>query len=119
MVNTSLEKEKEKFIREEFTMNELNAEDDLDSKESNKNFKNVTLKELRLNPEDNVILILGSEGFGVSKEISDKFVSFNVYIPPKLDKEEINQHPFNIIDSLNVGVTAGIIMDKIVAELYK
>ena len=65
----------------------------------------------------NVILILGSEGFGVSKDVTNNLTNYNVYIPPRLNKSKINHHPFDLIDSLNVGVSAGIILNNIAAQL--
>jgi tRNA G18 (ribose-2'-O)-methylase SpoU len=52
---------------------------------------------------------LGSEAFGVSTNLNE-VANYNVYIPPLLNKEMVNQHPFNMIDSLNVGVSAGILI---------
>lgn len=75
--------------------------------------KTISLNELKLNPEQNVVLVLGSEGYGVSKDVLNSFVNYNIYIPPQLDKTKINKHPFDIIDSLNVGVSAGIIINHI------
>lgn len=72
---------------------------------------------MRINPEENVILILGSEGFGVSNDVMKSFVNYNIYIPPQLDKSKVNQHPFDMIDSLNVGVSAGIIINHICTEM--
>lgn len=41
----------------------------------------TSIEELRLNPEDNIILVLGSEGEGVSRTIS-KLADHRVMIPP-------------------------------------
>ena len=79
--------------------------------------KSISLTELKLSHEENIILILGSEGFGVSKDIMNSFINYNIYIPPQLDKNKINQHPFDIIDSLNVGVSAGIIINHIASHI--
>lgn len=56
-----------------------------------------------------ILLIMGSEGLGVKekiKNISDYFVSVKKFTNNELD-------PFSIVDSLNVGVAAGIIIEKI------
>ena len=85
----------------------------------NKPVQNITisLNQLKINPEDNVILILGSEGFGVSNDVMKSFVNYNIYIPPHLDKSKVNQHPFDMIDSLNVGVSAGIIINHVCGQM--
>jgi len=85
----------------------------------NKPVQNITisLNQLKLNPEENIILILGSEGFGVSNDVMKSFVNYNIYIPPHLDKSKVNQHPFDMIDSLNVGVSAGIIINQICSQM--
>jgi len=72
---------------------------------------------LKLHPDDNIILVLGSEGFGVSTDVMKSFVNYNIYIPPHLDKTKVNQHPFDMIDSLNVGVSAGIIINHICSQM--
>ena len=109
-------------MRGDYDTNELDANEDLPAISSENKInetQNITLQELKLNSDDNIILILGSEGFGVSKDVTNNFVNYNVYIPPRLDKTKINQHPFDLIDSLNVGVTAGIIINNIAAQLKK
>lgn len=79
--------------------------------------KTISLNQLKISPEENVILILGSEGFGVSNDVMKSFVNYNIYIPPHLDNSKINQHPFDMIDSLNVGVSAGIIINQVCSEM--
>lgn len=108
-------------MRGNFEMNELENEEHSPVLSSENiiinRTKNISLQELKLNQNDNVILVLGSEGFGVSKDIMNNFVNYNIYIPPRLDKININQHPFDIIDSLNVGVSAGVIVNHIISQL--
>ncbi len=107
-------------MRGDYDINDLEADQDLPVISSENEIKltqNITLQELRLNSDDNVILILGSEGFGVSKDVTSNLVNYNVYIPPKLDNTKINQHPYDLIDSLNVGVSAGIIINNIASQL--
>ncbi len=72
---------------------------------------------MKINSDENVILILGSEGFGVSNDVMKSFVNYNIYIPPQLDKSKVNQHPFDMIDSLNVGVSAGIIINHVCGQM--
>jgi tRNA G18 (ribose-2'-O)-methylase SpoU len=62
-----------------------------------------------LKADDNIILVLGSEGDGVSKTIS-KMADARVIIPPQMSMNHIGKYPFNMIDSLNVGVSAGLIL---------
>jgi len=73
---------------------------------------NISLNELKLNNNDNVIVVLGGEASGVSNIIF-KVSDYNVFIPPRLDPKLTNKHPFNLVDSLNVGVSAGIILSFI------
>jgi tRNA G18 (ribose-2'-O)-methylase SpoU len=72
----------------------------------------ISLTELNLNKNDNAILVLGSEAFGISTNL-DEIANYNLYIPPLLNKEMVNKHPFDLIDSLNVGVSAGILINHI------
>jgi tRNA G18 (ribose-2'-O)-methylase SpoU len=107
-------------MRGDYDLNELEAEEDLPVISSENQIKltqNISLQDLKLNSDDNIILILGSEGFGVSKDLTNNLVNFNVYIPPRLDKNKINHHPYDLIDSLNVGVSAGIIINNIAIQL--
>ena len=53
--------------------------------------------------------MLGSEGEGVSKTVN-KYASCKVTIPPALSMENIGKHPYNMIDSLNVGVSAATLI---------
>ena len=72
----------------------------------------TALNQISFNQKDNVIVVLGGEASGVSTllfSISDH----NIFIPPKLDVNLANKYPFNIVDSLNVGVSAGIIISHI------
>ena len=62
-----------------------------------------------MHKDDNVILVLGSEGGGVSRTIN-KLANHRVMIPPQLSMEQIGKYPFNMVDSLNVGVSAGLLI---------
>jgi len=70
------------------------------------------LRKLKVSPEDNVIVVFGNENEGISENIF-KISNFNVYIPPVLDEKNQGVFPYDIIDSLNVGVSAGIILNHI------
>ena len=98
--------------KEELIQQETNEND----KKVNVSSQNISLTELNFNKTDNVILILGSEGTGITSNLKG-VVNYNVYIPPLLNKEMVQQPPFNIIDSLNVGVSAGIIINHIKSQL--
>ena len=69
----------------------------------------TSLKDLKISSDENIIVILGSEGKGVSRTIS-KIADDRVYIPPKLDSQLTGKYPFNMIDSLNVGVSAALML---------
>lgn len=79
----------------------------------------------KINNGDNAIIVFGSEGSGVSetlnrigKEINDISISnklinnmYNVLIESKINKDEKIKR--KLVDSLNVGVSAGILIEKI------
>jgi tRNA G18 (ribose-2'-O)-methylase SpoU len=71
--------------------------------------KLVSLDELKLNPTEDVILILGSEGEGVSRTIA-RLANHKVIIPPRLQMSSVGKYPYNMIDSLNVGVTSALML---------
>lgn len=77
----------------------------------------VALKDVAVRRDENLLLVLGSEGEGVSKQISE-LASQRVMIPPCLDEQLIGKYPFTLIDSLNVGVSAAL-MIKHIQELRK
>jgi predicted rRNA methylase len=69
----------------------------------------IAVNDLKINRDDNIILIFGSEGQGVSKTVS-MMADHRVFIPPKLDSSLTGQFPFTMIDSLNVGVSAALML---------
>ena len=71
----------------------------------------MPLDQLRLEngPKENVILVLGSEGEGVSRTIA-RSADYRVVIPPQLRMDQLGKFPFDTIDSLNVGVTAAMLL---------
>jgi len=76
----------------------------------------LALYDLKLSSKDNVILIIGNEGNGISKAI-ESLSDVSVYIPPSLDPNKIGKYPFNIVDSLNVGASAAIALYHITQQL--
>ena len=71
----------------------------------------IPLDQLRFErgPKENVILVLGSEGEGVSRTVA-KSADYKVVIPPQLRMDQLGKFPFDTIDSLNVGVTAAMML---------
>ena len=89
------------------------AEKKDDDLESNKKIPPIiSLNDLQINKKDNLLLVLGSEGEGVSRTI-ESFASQRLTIPPQLQMSKIGKHPFNMIDSLNVGVSAALLIHQI------
>ena len=123
VVTTSIEKEHDVQLR---LNNEKSVQEDpnLENEESKEKepqqekivAKNISLVELNLLKSSNVILVLGSEANGITSDLVG-VSNYNVYIPPLLNKELTGKHPYNIIDSLNVGVSAGIIINHIKTQL--
>ena len=85
------------------------VEEELDESTPFKANTVISIDELKLKRDDNIILVLGSEGEGVSRSIN-KLADYRVMIPPQLSKDHIGKYPFNMIDSLNVGVSAGVLI---------
>jgi tRNA G18 (ribose-2'-O)-methylase SpoU len=55
------------------------------------------------------MLVLGSEGEGVSRTIS-RMADYKVVIPPNLQMSQLGKYPYNMVDSLNVGVSAALLL---------
>lgn len=53
--------------------------------------------------------MLGSEGEGVSRTIA-RMADYKVVIPPRLALSQLGQYPYNMVDSLNVGVSAALLL---------
>jgi len=85
------------------------AEDEVDENAPFKASSVISIDELKMKRDENIILVLGSEGEGVSRSIN-KLADYRVMIPPQLSKDHIGKYPFNMIDSLNVGVSAGVLI---------
>lgn len=69
----------------------------------------TAVNDLKIAKDENIIVILGSEGQGVSKTVN-LLADHRVFIPPKLDSSLTGQFPFTMIDSLNVGVSAALML---------
>eukprot|EP00831_Metopus_contortus_P001625 TRINITY_DN10582_c0_g1_i1.p1 TRINITY_DN10582_c0_g1~~TRINITY_DN10582_c0_g1_i1.p1 ORF type:complete len:309 (-),score=53.88 TRINITY_DN10582_c0_g1_i1:169-1041(-) len=69
----------------------------------------VALENIKVDQEDNIFLIFGNEGEGLEDSILN-LLNYSIYISPK-------KMPHQIIDSLNVGVAAGIILSHLSALL--
>ena len=76
----------------------------------------MDLKELSLAPDAKVMLVLGSEGAGVSRVVS-ALATHHVTIPPQLNMDEVGKYPFNMVDSLNVGVSAALLIFQLKQQL--
>ena len=68
--------------------------------------KQIPLHDLRLKKSENIFLIFGSEGSGISKTVENT-ADQKVFIPPNLEETNIGKYPYSIVDSLIVGVSAG------------
>jgi len=42
-----------------------------------------------------------------------RVATHNLVIPPRLEREKVGQYPYTIVDSLNVGVSAGMLLHQI------
>ena len=121
VVTTSIEKDHDIQLRispDKSNAEKENQEEEQSSENSDKTVltQNISLTELNIPKGSNVILVLGSEANGITSDLTG-VSNYNVHIPPLLNKELIGKHPFNIIDSLNVGVSAGIIINHIKSSL--
>jgi 21S rRNA (GM2251-2'-O)-methyltransferase len=123
VVTTCIEKEHDVQLRLNSASNGAEEEEEMSKEDSEISgvkveAKNLALTELNLPKTSNVILVLGSEANGISSDLSGA-AQYNVYIPPLLNKELTGKHPYNIIDSLNVGVSAGIIINHLKSQLKR
>jgi 21S rRNA (GM2251-2'-O)-methyltransferase len=77
--------------------------------DNSSNLEYVPLNKVKFNPKENVIIVLGNEGDGISNEVI-RSASYFTYIAPHLSDTMVGKYPFNIIDSLNVGACASIVL---------
>ncbi|CDW89858.1 ribose methyltransferase [Stylonychia lemnae] len=105
-----LEKHSNEPVDRQEERHEKYAEKDEDDKNIDyQSDRVISIDELKLKKNENIILVLGSEGDGVSKTLS-KLADHRVMIPPQLSVDQIGKYPFNLVDSLNVGVSAGLLI---------
>ena len=129
VITASIEKESDVQMRldggTQNSSNNLNFKEQHDASEENQDkskedssieSKTVSLNDLKLSNTANVILVLGSEASGITSNITG-MSHYNIFIPPMLSPEETGKHPFTLIDSLNVGVSAGIIINHLKSQL--
>jgi tRNA G18 (ribose-2'-O)-methylase SpoU len=116
VISTSIEKEHDVQLRLPAKKNEKEEENKEQVLTNLTETKNISLTELNISKTSNVILVMGSEANGITNYLKG-VCNYNIYIPPLLNKELTGQSPFNIIDSLNVGVSAGIIMSHVKSQL--
>lgn len=120
VVTTSIEREHDVQMMINLEDKSSEKEGQEEESQTSENIKtktqHITLTELKVKPNSNIILVLGSEANGIVSDLSG-VSHYNVFIPPLLNKELTGKHPFNIIDSLNVGVSAGIIVNHLKSAL--
>lgn len=93
-----------------FEQNNNRKKSEYEKSEKNKNMsKNINTLELHEN--DNVILVLGSEDIGIT-ELVKKYSTDNIKI-------ESFSNSLDLLDSLNVATSAGILIDCISTKLKK
>jgi hypothetical protein len=97
VIGTKAEKEKEETTN--------NSEIDKRRNTSNK-CENVNLNTLEIKPESNVIVMISSE---IDSHLNS--CDFKVDVSPNFDDRGANKYLFNIVESLNPGVTAGFILN--------
>ena len=68
--------------------------------------------ELPLTGMENVIVVFGSEGSGLEGDVYS-LSNYNVIIPPQLDVSKVNKDAYKLVESLNVGVSTGIILHSV------
>jgi tRNA G18 (ribose-2'-O)-methylase SpoU len=108
----------DKYTDSETNTKEENSENKTHSNTEKVNNKptQMALRDVRLDKDDNVIIVLGSESSGMTSSFKDA-TTHNIYIPPQLNDSFVSKVPYDIIDSLNVGVSAGIIINHFKSQL--
>jgi len=72
----------------------------------------TSLTDLNIGAKEDILIILGSEGEGVSRTIS-VLADDRVTLPPRFNMDLIGKYPFHMIDSLNVGVSAALMISTL------
>jgi tRNA G18 (ribose-2'-O)-methylase SpoU len=75
------------------------------------------VNELKIEKHSNVLIIFGSEYEGVNQDIFN-LPNFNVIIPPNLNVNDTQKGAYKLVESLNVGVSAGIIIHNIKEQFH-
>jgi len=87
IISTNLDDESSDFIDERPQMAANEEDENLDSELIQKSGqKLLPLDELKIDKKENIMLVLGSEGEGVSRTIA-KLADYKVVIPPKLEMD--------------------------------
>jgi 21S rRNA (GM2251-2'-O)-methyltransferase len=79
------------------------------AKSSHSKPETILVNQLPLQSYDNALIIFGSEAGGLEGDVFS-LANYNVMIPPGLDMGSINTGAYSLVESLNVGVSAGIIL---------
>jgi 21S rRNA (GM2251-2'-O)-methyltransferase len=77
----------------------------------------VDLWNLPVSKDKNYIILLSSEDNSNLSENTLNISDHKVYIAPHLDDSLNNKHPFNIIDSMNISVISGLLINHIKYKL--
>jgi tRNA G18 (ribose-2'-O)-methylase SpoU len=77
--------------------------------------KKIALSELTISKNNNVIIIFGYE----PNEISQNLCHFNLFIPPRHNKEHVTIPSINLLNSLNSEVSLGVIIYCIKSKMKK
>eukprot|EP01015_Nassula_variabilis_P028411 TRINITY_DN5936_c0_g1_i3.p2 TRINITY_DN5936_c0_g1~~TRINITY_DN5936_c0_g1_i3.p2 ORF type:complete len:179 (+),score=32.86 TRINITY_DN5936_c0_g1_i3:63-599(+) len=79
--------------------------------------KNITpMTDIKIQPNENIILVMGSEYEGIRKHILNTSNDL-VYIRPGISEEDY-KFPFTLVDSLNVSVSCGVLLSHIKNKLH-
>jgi tRNA G18 (ribose-2'-O)-methylase SpoU len=79
--------------------------------------ENFLPHDLPIDSRDNVLVIFGSESKGLEEDVYN-LANYNVIIPPFLGSDISSKNDASsIVDSLNVGVSSGIIIHSIKVKL--
>lgn len=75
--------------------------------------ESIALSDLQVESSGNYIVVLSASYKSDENRTLAKQSDYTVFIPPHLDKNKINKYPFNFISSLNIGVSAGIVLSHL------